>query len=123
MTQQDTTTQHTVTPEQPVAAAADTEPSTATATATADAAPVRGRFVWLAVASIFLTVISWICAGYNAWAAIVVAAVAIVAGALALKSHRRGVRNTAITSIIAATVLLVVVAAFLIVIYIGLKAI
>lgn len=121
MTQQDKT-QDILTSGQPPVAAAD---STA-AIAIADGQDVpsgHGRFVWLAIASIFMTVISWICAGYNAWAAIVVAAAAIVTGALALKSHRRGVRNTAITSIIAATVLLVVVAAFLIVIYIGLKAI
>lgn len=42
---------------------------------------------------------------------------------MSLKSHRNLVRNTAITSIIAATVLLVVTVAFLIVIYLGLKSI
>lgn len=81
------------------------------------------RFVWLAIGSILLTILSWICAGANAWVAIGLSAVAVVIGAMALKSHRHSVRNTAITSIIAATVLLVVVAAFLIVIYIGLKSI
>ncbi len=82
-----------------------------------------GRFVWLAIVSIVLTVLSWIGAGYSAWAGIGLAVAAIVAGAFALKSRRHGVRNTAITSIIAATVLLVVIVAFIIVIYVGLKSI
>ena len=81
------------------------------------------RFVWLAVISIILTVVAWIAGGYSAVAAVIVSAVAIVTGALALKSHRHGVRNTAITSIIAAAVLLVVICAFFIVIYVGLKSV
>lgn len=80
-------------------------------------------FVWLAVVSILLTVASWISAGWNAWVAIGLCSLAVVVGAFALRSHRHSVRNTAITSIIAATVLLVVVAAFMIVIYLGMKAV
>lgn len=83
----------------------------------------KKRFVWLAIASIFITIGAWISAGYNAWCGLALCAAGIVTGVLALKSHRHSVRNTAITSIIAATVLLVVVAAFLIVIYIGLKSV
>ena len=82
-----------------------------------------GRFVWLAIISIVLTIISWIGASYSAWAGIALAAAAVVSGACALKSRRHGVRNTAITSIIAATVLLVVIVAFIIVIYVGLKSV
>lgn len=81
------------------------------------------RFVWLAIVSIVLTILAWILGSYSALAAIITSAAAIVTGALALKSHRHGVRNTAITSIIAAAVLLVVISAFCIVIFIGLKSV
>lgn len=81
------------------------------------------RFVWLAVLSIILTIASWVACSYSAVAAIVGSAVAIVLGICALRSRRHGVRNTAITSIIAAAVLLVVIAAFCIVIYLGLKSV
>ncbi len=79
--------------------------------------------MWLAIVSIIITALSWISAGFNAWLGIGLSAVAVVIGALALKSHRHSIRNTAITSIIAATVLLVVISAFLIVIYLGLKTV
>lgn len=79
--------------------------------------------MWLAIISIVITALSWIFAGFNAWLGIGLSAAAVVVGALALKSHRHSIRNTAITSIIAATVLLVVISAFLIVIYLGLKTV
>lgn len=81
-----------------------------------------GRWCTLAICSIVVTVIAWIAANLNGYVAMVAAAVGILLGAMALKSHRHGVRNTAITSIIAAAVLLVVLAAFMIVIYLGLKS-
>lgn len=81
------------------------------------------NFVWLAVISIILTVAAWVAGSFNGIAAICICVAAIVAGAFSLKSRRHGVRNTAITSIIAASVLLVVIAAFLTVIYLGMKAI
>ena len=81
------------------------------------------RFVWLALVSLTLTILAWILGGYSAIAAIITSAAAIVTGAFALKSHRHGVRNTAITSIIAAAALLVVISAFCLVIYIGLKSV
>lgn len=81
------------------------------------------NFVWLAIISIVLTLAAWAVGSFSGIAAIAIAAVAIVVGALALKSRRNGVRNTAITSIIAAAVLLVIISAFLIVIYLGLKSI
>lgn len=81
------------------------------------------RFMWLAIISIVITALSWILAGFNAWLGIGLSVAAVVVGALALKSHRHSIRNTAITSIIAATVLLVVISAFLIVIYLGLKTV
>lgn len=81
------------------------------------------NFVWLAVISIVLTVAAWVAGSFNGIVAICICVAAIVAGAFSLKSRRHGVRNTAITSIIAAAVLLVVISAFLTVIYIGLKSI
>lgn len=81
------------------------------------------NFVWLAVISAVLTVGAWVAGGFNGILAIILCVAAIVAGSFSLKSRRHGIRNTAITSIIAAAVLLVVVSAFLMVIYIGLKSI
>jgi len=81
------------------------------------------RFVWLAAISMLLTVVAWISGGYSAAAAIIISSVSIVTGALALKSHRHSVRNTAITSIIAAAVLLVVICAFFVVIHVGLESV
>lgn len=111
MTDQDKTTEKTIKNGQEQLA--DNAPSSKEAS----------RFVWLAVISIILTIAAWIAGGYNAVAAIVISAAAIVTGAFALKSHRNGVRNTAITSIIAAAVLLVVISAFCIVIYVGLRSV
>lgn len=74
-----------------------------------------------AVVSILVTVGAWISAGWNGYLAMALGAFAVVAGALALRSRRHGVRNTAITAIIAAAVLVVVLAAFVIVIYMGLQ--
>lgn len=87
-------------------------------------APKESRnFVWMAVISIVLTAVAWIIGSYSGTAAIIISASAIVLGALALKSHRHIIRNTAITAIIASAVLLVVIVAFFIVIYLGMKTI
>lgn len=102
----------------------DTSSLEKTAEAPLQAVPAeKKRLLWMAVVSLLLTVAAWIACGYNVWAAIALSAVAVVVGALSLKSHRHAVRNTAITSIIAASVLLVVVVSFLIVIYLGLSSI
>ncbi len=82
-----------------------------------------GRFIVYAIASMILAIAAWFGAYYNAWLGIGLCIFSIISGALALKSHRNGVRNTAITSIIAAAVLLVVAIAFMVVIYIGLKSV
>lgn len=111
MTDQDKITEKTVQDGQ--------ESHTSTATSSKEAS----RFVWLAIISTILTIAAWIAGGYNAVAAIVISVAAIVTGAFALKSHRNGVRNTAITSIIAAAVLLVVISAFCIVIFVGLRSV
>ena len=100
------------------------EPQADMSAKTSEAMPgEKSSLMWLAVASILLTVISWAAAGYNAMIAVGVSAVAVVVGAMSLRSRRHGVRNTAITSIIAAAVLLVVIVAFLIVVNVGVKSI
>jgi len=81
------------------------------------------RPVWLAATSIVLTVAAWIAGTFSGVVAMIISASAIIVGAMALKSRRHAVRNTAITSIIASAVLFVVIAAFLIVIYAGLKTV
>ena len=81
------------------------------------------RYAWLAFVSILFTVAAWIFGSCSGEVAIVGSALGIAAGAFAMKSQRKSVRNTAITSIIAAAVLLIVVSAFYIVIYAGLKTI
>lgn len=81
------------------------------------------KLMWMAVISITLTIIAWIIGSFSGFAAMGISALAIVAGAFALKSHRHSIRNTAITSIIAAAVLMVIIGAFLIVIYLGLQSI
>lgn len=94
-----------------------------------DAAPQQpkdkenGRYCTRAVISIIVAAIAWIIAGWNGYIALAAGAVSIVCGIMALKSHRHSVRNTAITAIIASAVLVVVLAAFIIVIYLGLNAI
>lgn len=80
------------------------------------------RYVTFAIASILVTVAAWITANWSGFVALALSVGAITLGALALGSRRHGVRNTAITAIIASAVLLVVLAAFMIVIYLGLKS-
>lgn len=98
--------------------------SAGTADAPRETAPAEpGRYCTWAVISILMAVVAWIAANWNGYAAMGASVVSLVFGFMALRSRRHGVRNTAITSIIAAAVLLVVLTAFVMVIYLGLKAI
>ncbi len=83
------------------------------------AVPARSPLMaWIAVA---LTLAAWATLIWvDGYAAIAVAAVAVIVGSLSVSGRSTPVKNLAITAIIAATVLLVVLAAFLIVIKIGL---
>lgn len=72
------------------------------------------RYAWFAVLSLLMCVAAWIAATISGFTTLGIGAVAIVIGACALRSHRHVVRNTAITSIIATAVLLIVVGAFII---------
>ena len=82
----------------------------------------KARYMTRAIISIVVTVAAWIAANWNGYVAIALSVVAIVVGFMALGSRRHSVRNTAITAIIASAVLLVVLAAFMIVIFLGLKS-
>lgn len=77
--------------------------------------------MWYAIASVAFTIAAWCFAALNAWAAIGLSAIAIALGVTGKKCQKPALRNATITAIIAATVLLVVIAAFLIVVYLGLS--
>ncbi|MBO4977425.1 MAG: hypothetical protein J6C67_01755 [Muribaculaceae bacterium] len=87
--------------------------------AEAKVTPARSPLLaWVAVG---LTLAAWATLIWlDGYAAMAVAAAAVVVGFLAVSGRSTPVKNLAITAIIAATVLLVVLAAFLIVIKIGL---
>lgn len=84
-----------------------------------EATPARSPIMaWIAVA---LTLAAWATLIWvDGYVAMAVAAAAVIVGFLAVSGRSTAVKNLAITAIIAATVLLVVLAAFLIVIKIGL---
>lgn len=76
---------------------------------------------WLPLAALILAVAAWVTlAYYTGYAAVIVALLAIIAGAFACRRPAGPWRNTAITAIIAAAVLIIVVLAFIIVLKIGL---
>ena len=78
----------------------------------------------LAWVSVALAVVSWILLLFsNGYVALGVGIAAFVAGVLGLHAHTRAWRNLATTALIAAGVILVVLAAFLIVIFWGLNSI
>ncbi len=79
------------------------------------------RYVRLAMLSLLVTVLAWIGTVLSPWLGIVLSVGAIALGIPSLRSCRHSVRNVAITSIIASAVLFVVVAAFMIIIGIGLR--
>ncbi len=75
---------------------------------------------WISVA---LTLLAWLfLMTVNGYLAFGVALAAAICGCAAIRGRKRSICNIAITSIIASTVLLVVLAAFVIVIKIGLQA-
>ena len=72
------------------------------------------RYAWFAIIALLLTVAAWIAATSSGFTALAIGIAALVAGICSLRSHRPIVRNTAITSIIAVAVLIIVVGAFII---------
>lgn len=99
------------------AAAADAQPQPeGTSAAKTHRSPA---LAWIALA---ITVLAWVVLmTVNGYVALAVAAVGVVAGFFAMPGRSRGARNLAITAIIAAMVLIVVLSAFLIVIKVGLQ--
>ena len=102
-----------------VAPVVDAEPAAATATS----APRRSARSMLAAISMVVTVIAWILLMWNGYAALGLGLAAIVLAVVGSRSRSAGWRNLAITSLIASAVLVIVMVAFLIVIYWGLGAI
>lgn len=106
------TTQDLQTPESPVGSPAEegnANPSTAQ--------KEKRRYPWLGILSLLLCIAAWVAATKSGYATLGIGAAAIVAGAFALGSHRPAIRNTAITSIIATAVLLLVVGTFMFVLH------
>ena len=80
------------------------------------------RFNIFALLGILATIAAWIILSFNGELAIGVSAGAFILACLGLKASTRTWRNTAITALVASAVLMVVLAAFLIVIRIGLNS-
>ena len=74
----------------------------------------KRRYPWLALLSLLLCIGAWVASTFDGFLCLGIGAIGIVAGAFSLGSHRPAVRNTAITSIIATAVLMLVVGAFII---------
>lgn len=99
-----------------------TDSQTTSQTQTAKASNYRSPA--LAVAAIALTLGAWCMLMWlNGYVAMAVALAAVVAGFAGMPGRSNAVKNVAITAIIASTVLIVVLAAFLIVIKIGLGSV
>lgn len=77
----------------------------------------------LAMLSVVVTIIAWVVLSFNGVVALIISALAFTGACFGLKASRRLSRNVAITSIVASSVLMVVVGAFLIVIYVGLSSV
>ncbi len=81
--------------------------------------PRSSRWIFAASSFVFMLV-AWVLATLSGWATVASGALAVLLGVVALRSPRKSVRNIAITSIVAASVLVVVVGAFMIFIRYGL---
>lgn len=86
--------------------------------------PTRGRAKYnkFALISIVLAVGAWIALSFEGKIALAISVVAFICGCIGLKSSTRTWRNTAVTSLVASAVLMVVLTAFLIVIFVGLNS-
>lgn len=89
----------------------------------ATAKSTGSRYDKFAFLSIILTIAAWIILSFEGRVALAVCVVAFVLGCIGLKSRSRVWKNTAITSLVASAVLMVVLSAFMIVLFIGLNSI
>ncbi|MDE6278069.1 MAG: hypothetical protein K2M06_08180 [Muribaculaceae bacterium] len=93
----------------------------ATSAPATDTSGEQKKSGWLPLAALLLAILAWLTLAYSTgYAAMAVAAAAIIVAAFGARRHSGAWRNVAITAIIASAVLLVVVAAFIIVLKIGL---
>ena len=83
----------------------------------------RVKFNKFALFAILLAVGAWVILSFNGKVALWVSGAAFLSGCFGLKASTRTWRNTATTALVASGVLLVVLAAFMFVMYVGLKAI
>lgn len=90
------------------------QPAGAETPSAVEVKPEKRRYPWLAIISLALCIVSWYLATRSGFATLASGSLAIIAGAFALGSKRPAVRNTAITSIVATGVLILVVGAFII---------
>lgn len=88
---------------------------------TDDVKDKRAKYNKFALIGILLAIASWVILTFNGQVALGCSAVALICGCAGLKSSTRSWRNTAITAVVASAVLLIVLSAFLILIYVGLK--
>ena len=77
----------------------------------------------MAALAAVLALMAWFVLCFNGYAALAVGIAAFVAGILGLKAHTRPWRNVATTAMIASGVVMVVISAFLVVIFWGLSSI
>lgn len=83
----------------------------------------RRKFNVLALVSIILAIVAWILLSFDGPVALGTSIVAFLCACFGLKASTRSWRNTAITAIVASSVLMVVLTAFLIVLYVGLESV
>lgn len=82
----------------------------------------KDKYKLFAFVSLILCIIAWVTLMFEGYTSLVLSALAIITGFIGHKSSRKVYRTLSTATIIASAVLAVVLSAFLIVIYIGLKA-
>ena len=83
----------------------------------------RAKYNTFALLSIVFALAGWVILSFDGKLALAVSVISFILGCFGLKASTRTWRNTAITSIVASAVLMVVLSAFLIVIFVGLNSV
>ena len=83
----------------------------------------RAKYNTFALLSIVFALAGWVILSFEGKLALAVSVISFILGCFGLKASTRTWRNTAITSIVASAVLMVVLSAFLIVIFVGLNSV
>lgn len=98
-------------------------PETTTQAVASAPASVPVWHMWMAALSAVLALCAWVTLCFNGYAALALGIAAFVSSILGLRAATRAWRNLATTALIASGVIIVVLAAFLIVIFWGLNSI